>query len=192
MRKRNLLLLDPLWLHEDMSLVKPARLVTGRDEDAKSITQKLEEAHEQIDLLEALASAEHERETKLAETLAKMTKRKASSISVEDWALEFHQPDLAEYEPTMKWHERKASPKQIGLLEKLGFDPDSIKNKGQASALLDSFFKRKDSGLASLKQIRLLRQFKHPNPDTATAAEAKAYITARLSEKSKAPVATSL
>ncbi|GDX10705.1 hypothetical protein LBMAG57_24770 [Verrucomicrobiota bacterium] len=184
-RKRNLLLLDPLWLHEDMNLVRPANLVTGRDEDRRSMSERVAAKQEELDLLNMLADAEHEREKSLAEKLARMEKRKTKTISVEEWAVLAHAPNVADFEPTMKWHESPISPKQAEMLVRFGFDAGSVRGRGHASALLDVFFSRRKQGLATVAQVRLLKNLKHPNPETETFAGAKAWLDQRFSKTTK-------
>jgi superfamily II DNA or RNA helicase len=181
-RKRNLLLLDPLWLHEDMNLVRPANLVTGRDEDRRSMSERVAEKQEELDLLNMLADAEHDREKSLAEKLARMEKRKTKTISVEEWAVLAHAPNIADFEPTMRWHESPISPKQAEMLTRFGFDAGSVRGRGHASALLDVFFSRRKQGLATVAQVRLMTKMKHPNPETETFAGAKAWLDERFSK----------
>jgi hypothetical protein len=90
-----------------------------------------------------------------------------------------HKPDLAEFEPTMGWHSLPASDKQLALLGKLGFDARSVKSRGQAKVLLDSFFGRKAKGLATVRQVQHLKRMGHVSPDTATFEEAKAFLDAK-------------
>lgn len=184
-RKRNLLLLDPLWLHEDMNLVRPANLVSGRDEDRRSMSERVAAKQEELDLLNMLADAEHEREKSLAEKLARMEKRKTKTISVEEWAVLAHAPNIADFEPTMKWHESPISPKQAEMLVRFGFDAGSVRGRGHASALLDVFFSRRKQGLATVAQVRLMTRMKHPNPDTETFVGAKAWLDQRFSKTTK-------
>ena len=186
-RKRDLLLLDPLWLHEDMKLVRPASLVTGRDEDRRTITQRVDDAQEELDLLGMKADAEHERETALAEKLAALQKKRSKTISIEEWAVLSHNPDIADYEPTMGWHEKPVSDKQRDLLLRFGIDSESIKNRGQAVVLIDTAFDRIKRKLASFKQVRLLKQMHHPHPELATMAEASAFIDSHKKQPTSTP-----
>ena len=64
--------------------------------------------------------------------------------------------DLASYVPTFAWEMAPATPKQLQALEKYGIFPDEVQNSGYATKLLERLHKRKDEGLATPKQIRLL------------------------------------
>ena len=71
--------------------------------------------------------------------------------------------DLSGYIPEFAWEMAPATDRQKAALEKYGIDASEISNAGKASKLLDRVKKRRDSGLSSPKQIRLLerRGFKH-------------------------------
>jgi len=71
--------------------------------------------------------------------------------------------DLSDYVPTFGWETAPATDKQKQALEKLGICPDQIECKGKASLLLDRLAERRDAGLATPKQIRLLESkgFQH-------------------------------
>lgn len=178
-RKRNLLLLDPLWLHEDMKLVRPANLVCPREDDRKTVAQRVAEAQEQLALLELADAAEHEREVALAERIKKLEKRKAKVIDVEQWAVMSGRPRLAYFEPTMPWHEQPVSDKQADLLLKFGISCDGM-NRGQAKQVADSLFGRMRRGLATPRQLKLLYQHKHPSPDSVSKMEAEKWLDARF------------
>lgn len=178
-RKRDLLLLDPLWLHEDLKLFRPANLVCSKEEDRRTVAQRVADAQEELDLLMLADDAEHEREKALAERIKKLEKRKVKTISVEEWAVMTHKPDLADFEPTMGWHEKPASPKQADLLLKFGIGAEGM-SRGQAKVVLDGLFDRSRAGLASPGQLRILRQHKHPTPETVTRTDAKTWIDARF------------
>ena len=185
-RKRSLLLLDPLWLHDDMQLVRPARLVTGRDDDRQTITERISEAQGELDLLDLLADAEHEREKSLAEKLQKMERRQSTTISVEEWAVISHNPNIADFEPTMGWHSAPASPKQLDFIQKvMGMDPASVKSRGHASALMNSFFERSKKKLATPRQVRLLTKMKHPAPLEITVKDACTWLDEKMGKSKK-------
>jgi hypothetical protein len=154
--KENLLLLDFLWLHERHKLVHPAHLIAPDEETAEDMMAICEEAEpggpEEFDLLALEGDVQAQREDALRKRLEAMSKRKAKYISAEEFALRYHQIEIAEFEPVMRWHSDACTTKQIEWLEKAGVDPESVKGKGQASAILDVFFKERGKEPASNKQ----------------------------------------
>jgi len=126
--KADLLLLDFLWMHEKHNLIRPAHLISTCDDMADAMT-KLTEAkascgdeQAEMDLMGLESSAREQREEKLREELASKAKRKGKTIDAMEFCLSLGDVELADYEPTMKWHEKKLTPGQIGVLEKAGID----------------------------------------------------------------------
>ncbi len=185
--KENLLVLDFLWHTERHALVRPAHLVATSTPEADSMTAILEAAArefgpgeggaEEQDLLDLIDDAKEQREAKLARELAQNARRRGQQLDPVEFALSLHAMDLAEWEPTMRWHEEPPTDRQLTVLTNLGFAPDAIRSKGYASQLLDRIFTRKELKLASPKQVMWLRRTGHPSPETATMEEAKAYLS---------------
>jgi superfamily II DNA or RNA helicase len=178
-RKKDLLLVDVLYLHGEMQLVRAASLVTGNAKEQEHINEAVAEK-EAGPLLGFLRDAVAEREAKLAERMQQMTTRKPNTLSIEEWALLSHLPELADYQPTMAWHKELATAKQLETLDNLNIDTTTIRTKGQASAVLDSLLGRRERGLATVKQVRLLQRYEHPAPLEATIQEASEFIDRKM------------
>jgi superfamily II DNA or RNA helicase len=182
--KDHLLLLDYLWLHEKHSLIRPAHLIAGSDEIARSMTAASEScAGADIDLETLERDAIHEREEALRRELAAKAKRKAKTIDALEYALDIGSVALAEYEPVMPWEVGPATAKQLELLGKMGIDPATIKGKGHAAKIMTAVFDRSKMHLATAKQVYWLTRFKHPSPHTATEAEASAFLDKRFGKR---------
>jgi len=71
--------------------------------------------------------------------------------------------DLANYVPAFGWEAAPPTDKQMTALEKCGIHPDDVECAGKASVLLDRLAARRDLGLTTPKQIRVLeaRGFQH-------------------------------
>lgn len=163
--KEELLLLDFLWHTERHELCHPAHLIATSDDVAKKMTENIEEAGEQgfaVDIEQAEAEAEKdviaEREEALAKQLEEMRKRKRKLVDPLQFEMSIQAEDLTGYVPSFGWEMGPPSKEQVGALEKLGILPDAIDNAGKASLMLDRLQKRKEAGLATPKQIRLLEQ----------------------------------
>lgn len=165
--KTDLLLLDFLWMTERLELVRPAALVTSSREVAQKMTAMVEQAGCPVDLqkVESKASDEvvKEREEALAQQLAEQRKKKAKLVNPLQYEMSIAAEDLSGYIPEFAWEMAPATDKQKAALEKYGIDASEISNAGKASKLLDRVKKRRDNGLSSPKQIRLLerRGFQH-------------------------------
>ena len=85
----------------------------------------------------------------------------------------------------MGWHDDPVSSKQAQILARSGIDPDSVYCKGQASALIDKLFLRRDLGLATAKQVRILRRYNYPQPELVTFEEASAFLSERFNKQAR-------
>ena len=154
--KNNLLILDFLWLCQKHNLCKPASLVSDNETDIEETVTRSE--NEEIDLLGAISDAEEARRTALARELEKQARKKSKLINPLELFSILDDIGLADYEPMFKWEEADASEKQIKALENFGIDADGI-TKGYACAILDKVIGRSSKGLATVKQVRLLRRY---------------------------------
>ncbi|WP_035454832.1 DEAD/DEAH box helicase [Agrilactobacillus composti] len=165
--KKELLLLDFLWLTERHELVHPANLITESDDVAKKMTENINEADGPVDIEEAEVQATEdvvaEREEALAKKLAEMKRRKRKLVDPLQFEMSIQAEDLTNYVPAFGWEMSPATDKQQKSLEKLGILPDEIDNAGKANLILDRLNKRRDAGLTTPKQIRFLEQrgFQH-------------------------------
>ena len=176
--KDHLLVLDFLWQSEEHSLIKPAHLIAEDEEDAQALTDML---GDEGDLEEAREAVNAERTRSLAERLEANRQRRSSVLDPLELAVTLNDAHLAEFAPTMRWHADAPSSKQLDVLACFGIDTSGIHTKGHASLLLDRLIMRRQIGLATPKQVRVLRRYGHPHPETATFEEAGAFLDARFS-----------
>ena len=154
--KKNLLILDFLWLTHRHNLCKPASLASDNEDDIQTVTKKSED--EAIDLFDAVSDAEEARRTALAEQLRRQVRKKSKLINPLELFEVLDDVGLADYEPTFKWEEAGATEAQIRALGNFGIDAEGI-TKGYACAIMDKLIGRSEHGLATVKQIRALRKF---------------------------------
>ena len=165
--KEELLLLDFLWHTERHELCHPAHLIAENDEVAKKMTENIEQEAEAVDIQEAEVQAKEDvvaqREEALAEKLNELKKRKRKLVDPLQFEMSIQAEDLSSYVPSFGWEVGPPTAKHLKVLENYGIFPDRIENAGKASLLLDRLQKRKDVGLATPKQIRMLegRGFKY-------------------------------
>lgn len=166
--KKELLLIDFLWLTEKHELCHPANLICEDQEVAKKLTENLEkDAGQAVDLEEAEKTAAEDvvaqREEALAKQLAEMKRRKKKLVDPLQFEMSIQAEDLSGYVPSFGWEMAPPSQKQLNTLEKRGICPDDIGNAGKAAMLIDRLEKRQHAGLTTPKQIRFLegRGFQH-------------------------------
>ena len=162
--KDHLLLLDFLWHTERHELCHPAHLICESPETAEKMTENLAESVGCIfDIEEAEQQAGEDvvadREAALADKLKEMRKRKRALVDPLQYEMSIGAEDLSGYVPAFGWECEPPTTKQKERLEKLGILPDEIDCAGKAKLLLERLAKRRDAGLATPKQIRLLERY---------------------------------
>ena len=178
--KDHLLVLDFLWQAEELSLMRPANLIAEDDTDAKALTDKL---GAEGDLEEAREEVNADRTRSLTERLNENRSRSGSVLDPLELAVSLNEAALAEYVPTMAWQAQAPTAKQLDVLQKFGLNTMSILSKGHASMILDRLITRRQLGLATPKQVRVMRRYGHKRPELATFEEAKQFLDARFANR---------
>lgn len=171
--KENLLVLDPLFLGFD--LVRPSRLIARTEEEAKAMDEAISDQGE-LDLLEAQKIADDKRAEGLRKRMAETKHRKAKTIDALEFALAINEDSFVDYQPETDREARPATSRQLIAIENAGFDPEVITCFGHASKMLDMLGKRRELGLATPKQCRMLRRYKHPTPYQCSFSAASLFI----------------
>lgn len=166
--KDHLLLLDFLWHTERHELCRPAHLICDNAEVAQKMTENMSEAAGcEMDIEKAAAQASDDvvaqREGTLAKTLDSMKNRKLSLVDPLQYEMSIQAEDLVNYVPAFGWECAPPSDKQKQTLARFGISPDEIETAGKAKLLLDRLNKRRQEGLTTPKQIRVLERhgFQH-------------------------------
>lgn len=161
--KKDLLILDFLWMTQKHDLCRPASLMSSKEDVVKRATKKLESGEETLltdDFFEEIErDVMAEREAALAEELRKQRRKKRALVDPLQYAFSIMDTDLTDYEPEFGWQSKPATDKQLSALEKFGIDSSVVQNVGQASLLMDKLINRSRAGLATPKQIRKLESY---------------------------------
>lgn len=161
--KKDLLLLDFLWLTDRHELCRPADLVCEDHAVAQQMTDNLAAAGCPEDIEEAAAQASEDviaqREESLAKQLSEQRRKKARLVDPLQYEMSIQAEDLSGYVPSFGWEAGPPSAEQTAALEKAGILPDAVDCAGKASLLLDRLAKRRSEGLTTPKQIRCLERY---------------------------------
>lgn len=161
--KKDLLLLDFLWLTDRHELCRPADLVCEDHAVAQQMTDNLAAAGCPEDIEEAAAQASEDvvaqREESLAKQLAEQRRKKARLVDPLQYEMSIQAEDLSGYVPSFGWEAGPPSAEQSAALEKAGILPGAVDCAGKASLLLDRLAKRRAEGLTTPKQIRCLERY---------------------------------
>lgn len=179
--KDHLLLLDPLYLHEDHKLITPARLIASDDDGADRLMKKVR-AGGLSDLMEEEETRDVDREEGLIKAIDENAKKDARLIDALEFAKEYG-GDNDSPEETQGWASQPPTENQRAALAKSGFDMTAITTRGQAAKIIDMIFMRRERNLASPKQLRLLKQLGHPSPASVSFQDAGKWLDEKLNEK---------
>lgn len=179
--KQDLLLLDFLWTFHRLGLQRPANLIATSEEQAKKLTQFSERhAGKEFDLEGIDSKVALEAEKLLLKQLQKAAQKRPGFFDAMEFAVYFQQRELVDYVSRSKWEQKPVSEGQANYLDKLGIDSKTVKDFGHAHAILDAATARRKKGLASIKQVKLLRRFGVNQPELVTFEGAKAWLDFRL------------
>ena len=156
--KRNLLLLDFLWLTASHDLCRPACLLSDNPEVCETITKKQTKGNAEIELsaetLEyAVSETQKKREDALAKKLAAQSRKKGKLFDALQFAQLTGVTDLSNAPTTLQENDRPTM-EIVDRLERLGLAcPGS---QTAAEKLLTAYQQRVDKGLSTHKQINRL------------------------------------
>lgn len=181
--KDHCLILDPMWTTADHRLCQPADICVGSKEMSAAVQKRLDLGE---DLLEAEEKAQKSAAERMEEKLKEKTRRKAPKGLVDPvaWALALCDGDLADWRPTTDWEVMPPTEGQLRDLSAFGLWADGeTMTRGYAAALLLRVAERKRLGLASPKQVALLRKLGAANADTMTSKEAGFFFDKRIGRR---------
>ncbi len=117
------------------------------------------------------------------EEAAKNRKAPKGLVDPLAWAVGIHDSDLEEYEPTMPWEEEPPTENQMAVLSRAGIWTERM-TRGFAAKLIDRLSHRSAMGLATPKQVMLLRRLGNPNAELMTREQAGYVISQKIGGRS--------
>lgn len=175
--KRNLEILDFLWLTEKLNLIRPANLVSGDPEVVKRMQEKSEDEGDLIDL-------EEKAERDLLETVRREAERnrnkKGKTFDPLAKAMSIGDDELVSYKPKSQWEAQRPTDDQRKVLVKHGLDPSRIRYRGLAALWIKKIITRERLGLCSLKQMSFLERLGFRDASHYSAEEATKRTRAQM------------
>jgi superfamily II DNA or RNA helicase len=197
-RKENLLILDFLWLSRQHNLAKPADLIAHDDNEREAIEKVLTEGNASIDVAPSDAeliggdlvdALDQSRERALARQILAQKKLKGEVhdlMDIIDLCIIYRAPDLENYAPTMFWHTRELSPKQVEILQRYRVDLSCVRDRGHASAIIDTIVRYNESRPATAKQLGFLYYLGYRGDTSGLSKPAASRLIAELKSKLEA------
>lgn len=179
--KKDCQLVDFMWLSDRHDLCKASCLVCETDEQSRILQEMMSETAE-IDLM----TAAQEANKKLLEEEDEEPKEKSSTedavrknlinnlniLNVEQDSM----LSIVNHEDIYRWEQEPASEKQVQMLEKNGFKLTNV-SKGMASKIISIIVDRNKNGLATFKQVKLLKSHGLKNAERWSMDEASRCIS---------------
>jgi len=173
--KPDLLILDPLWIHERINICEAYDLVTDKPE----VKEKMKASGGE-DLMESERQAERDLLAALAKEARKHARKTACTIDPLAMAVSLGAPTLAAYRPESKWEEAAPTAGQLDFIKRQGMKTDGITSKGLASKVIGILMTRLKSRLATPQQLDFLHRLgvSEQTASTLTMKEASETIDA--------------
>lgn len=169
--KKDLLVLDPLWISDRIDLCDVYNLFTDKPE-TKERMKALGPPSE-----ESAREAERDFIKALEKEARKHARKQARIIDPLIWATSIGEETLAHYVPETTADARSPSPGQISFLQKNHIDHSKIRFAGLASRVISKYLYRLKSGLASAQQLNFLKQLGVTEDQCATLTKREASDT---------------
>ena len=157
-RKPDLLILDPLWLGDNLSLMCAVDLV-ARNPAIREIMA----AKQQEDLIESESNAEFELLASLERAAKEQQNRKARTYDPLEFAAETGAKDVVKFEPSEGWEFLDPTPAQLQRLHSWRLDSQKVDSRGFASRLIELVARRARLGLIRPGQMRALHCMGYKN-----------------------------
>ena len=150
------------------------------EEIAKKMCGLIDESKDPVDLMDleedVITEINRDREEALARQLDALKRQKAQYISSLQFFASLEQLDDLFTAPIYPWEREKPTTKQLLAIEKFGLDSSKVETRGIAHKILDICFQRKEEGLSTVKQIKLLERYGCAHVGKWTFEEASAMI----------------
>lgn len=168
--KRDCLILDPLWVSGSHALVAADAFTAHADASCKPKTGM-------SDPLDDAMAEDHAAEERLIAKLKKLEKEQMSKDAKDRGLVDLSivSPLLGLTPPPLVEGEAPMTPAQKSALERFQVYAYTL-GKEQASFLLTKLYERQRLGLASVRQVKRLRQFGHARASTYTFEQASKAI----------------
>lgn len=210
--KKNLLVLDFLWLTKKHSLCHPADIFCEDQEVAQKTTDMLADAaltgsnsqedfgSPELGLIEAIEEAQTELDEEKRKALCELEKQDTIQRKLQaqrqkprglvdplQYIFSIEAPELNDYQPMFESERQEPSDDIIDSISDFGVKGDAIKFQGLADAILKRLIARRASGMATPKQIRCLESFGFVHVGRWTLQYASSFLNVISSHNWKLP-----
>jgi superfamily II DNA or RNA helicase len=149
-KKPNALIIDPLWLSNDLDLCTPSFLIAGTQDEALEMNKRAGKIYS----LQALKDkVQREREEALKRKLERASSFREGRLDYRYLAAATGNAHLLNYEPVFPKECRAPSPHDLRVLQGMGIDPTNITSAGLAQEVKEAIGRRRYQGRAEIRQL---------------------------------------
>ena len=177
--KPDMLILDFLWLTSNHRLCSPASLVSMTEESEDYARERTNESGRiTLDEIEETArtSEQEAREQAMADNLDGLKGRQSGTINPVIEAMSIFDDSIINWEPESEYQMRPIMPSQSEQLDRCGFTGTEEWSAGYADKMLGAIKGRREAGLASPKQLKMLVKYGIPKAEMKTFEQANSLI----------------
>jgi superfamily II DNA or RNA helicase len=149
--KPNVLIIDPLWVTDDISLCSVLDLVTDKPE----VKEKMQEM-EGLDLIGEAEKATRDWEKALEKAAKKHARKQAQRVDPLQWAMTISEDQITNYQPRNANDERPPTVGQVEYMDRNHIARDKITSFGLAQKIIGIHVSRFRQGLATMQQLEFL------------------------------------
>lgn len=176
LNKKNLLLLDFLWITKEHDLCHPSCLISTDTNVQEQINNQIQNSETEINILAAEKEASHRMQLDMESRLLKELKRtrnyESKLVQLIDFACGIASEELIALHKTAEETRTRLTENQFVFLASHGIDAASVPTPDIAEKVIHILHTRASSGLATPKQIRRLEYYGFCNVGTWTKKKA--------------------
>jgi superfamily II DNA or RNA helicase len=150
--KPNAIIIDPLWLSSENSLVSPAYLIAADEEMAEEMKKATNGKHA-YSLRAIQANIQEQREAAIRRKLEAAARFRAGMLSAQYFAAAIGAHDLVNWVPIYDSEKVRTSRFSKTLLSNAGIDPDTVETEAHARKILQAIGIRRYRKLAEIRDL---------------------------------------
>jgi superfamily II DNA or RNA helicase len=182
--KPDALIIDIICQNDRLASMHAAHLVADSEEEAIEIFAKSKRCLDPIELNAIRKQVQQEKEAQLIEAIDRAAVRSGGkSFNAYHVGALLNDDRLKNYTPLSRREQMPATEPQLKYISSFGVDPSTVDCFGVASQLLTILPVRRSRGMATLKQVQVLKRAHRVQPERYTLKEATREISAIFSER---------
>ena len=184
--KKNLLLLDFMWLSKKHDIMNPVKMIAPSEEIEKLMSDNAFDGNK-VNLVDCMNKAEADLEESMMRRLRENKRNEFERISSIQFLASLGHFNNLFKEDIYEWEKEKPTKKQLDFIKNKGLEVEGIYSKGLAKRIIDTIMFRIKKNKSSIKQIKCLSKYHFKNVQDWSFEEASKMITRIQKNRWKVP-----